>query len=90
MHLQVAETADGDDWITAADHYISGDRPNEAMRAIGESAMAALGSGEFEAIARLLARVPGVTPPLAVQALRARALLASDGARRRARRCWSL
>jgi hypothetical protein len=81
MHLAVAEAAEADDWITAADHYISAERQDEAMRVIEESATAALGGGDFDAVVRLIARVPDITPPLAVQALRSRALLASDGER---------
>ncbi len=81
MHLRVAQAADGDDWLTAADHYISADYPAEAMRVIAESATAALGNGDFGNLTRLLARMPDIQPPLAVQALRARSILASDGER---------
>ena len=81
MHLRVAQAADGDDWLTAADHYISADYPAEAMRVLADSATNAIGNGDFDSVVRLLARMPNVERSLAVQALHARALVASEGER---------
>ena len=81
MHLRVAEVAESADWPTAVDHYIHGHKPEEAMRVLADSATNAFGNGEFRSVVRFVDRMPHLRPPLAVQAVRARALLATQGDR---------
>src|SRR5262249_9444991 len=62
MHLRVAEAAETDDWLVAAEHYIEADHPADAMRVIAESATVALGNGDFGGVMNLLARMPEQDP----------------------------
>src|SRR6185312_6308852 len=64
MHLRIAADAEEDDWLTAANHYIRGGRPDEAMRVIEDSATSAFGNGDFGGVSALLARMPEIRRPL--------------------------
>ena len=77
MHLRIAVTAEPTDWLTAAHHYVEGGAPHEAMRVLSESTMRTLGTGAWGAAIELVDRMPEIEPPLAVQVIRARALVAA-------------
>jgi LuxR family maltose regulon positive regulatory protein len=85
MHLRVAEAAEQIDWAVAAHHYIEGERPDDAMRVLRESAIEALGTASWGAATALADRMPEQPVPEAVTVLRAYALVASGRPRRAVR-----
>ena len=76
MHLSVARVAEPQDWLTACHHFIEGGQPQQAMRVLSASATRALGSGAWGAADSLVHRMPDLVQPVAVLAVRARALIA--------------
>ena len=76
LHFRVAGAAETSDWLIAAHHYIEAERPSEAMRVLGESTIRALGIGAWGSATQLIRRMPSVEPPVSVQVIHARALIA--------------
>lgn len=77
MHLRIGQAAEPGDWLTSAHHYIEAGHASEAMRVLGESTLRTLGTGTWGPATELIARMPEIEPPLAVQVIRARALVAA-------------
>ena len=77
MHLAIATSAEGSDWLVSGKHYARAGEPDEAMRVLGAAASKALGTGAWGAAAEVVASMPDTPPPPAVQVIKARALIDS-------------
>lgn len=73
LHLTVARHFDGENWQTAAEHYVLAGHTDEAVRLVAESIEDVLGSGGYRSALDLLADAAADGP--VGQILRARSLL---------------
>jgi len=78
MHVGIGDHLRDSDPLTAAHHFIEGQRVEMAMQCLGTSILSTIGSGKWGEASDLLDRLNGVPGDPAVAAIRARRLL-DDG-----------
>jgi hypothetical protein len=72
MHGRIARTAEKDDWLTAARHYVAAGLNDDAVRILGASAVTAIGTGEWGNAADIVAKIEGSEAEPAIAVILAR------------------